>query len=68
MKPEFKATKENLLKLVETANNTVSNGVFVEVVSSKCDVCVPYEPKGICAPMQPIGSCIKCGNLATPQK
>ncbi len=57
--PEFKATKENLLKLVESANNTSSDGLFVD--TQECDVCIPYNPKGICAPMQPIGSCINCG-------
>ena len=68
IKTEFKATKEHLLKLVVAADNTISNGVLVEAVSSKCDVCTPYHPKGICAPMQPIGSCIKCGNLPITQE
>ena len=30
MKPEFKATKESLLALVESANNTNGSGDFVE--------------------------------------
>jgi len=34
MKPEFKATKDNLKALVEAANNTESDGVFLEVGES----------------------------------
>tara|TARA_R110000850_G_C9725394_1_gene442744 strand:- start:139 stop:288 length:150 start_codon:yes stop_codon:yes gene_type:complete len=32
MKAEFKATKENLLALVEAANNTNGTGDFVEAI------------------------------------
>lgn len=63
-KTEFKATKENLKKIVKAANNISSNGIFVD--SEKCTgPCIPYKPKGICSPMQPIGSCINCGNPKT---
>tara|TARA_R110000772_G_scaffold31913_5_gene78498 strand:+ start:147 stop:287 length:141 start_codon:yes stop_codon:yes gene_type:complete len=34
MKPEFKATKESLLALVEAANNTNGSGDFVEAGES----------------------------------
>ena len=55
----FNPTKTNLLKLVQSANNTTSDSLFIEV--EECDNCEPYHPIGICAPMQPIGSCLKCG-------
>jgi hypothetical protein len=59
----FRATKRNLQDLAKASQNKSIYSMFVD--SEKCEVCVPYEPKGICAPMQPIGSCINCGNLKT---
>ena len=52
--------KHSLLSCCIHVETKDIDGVFVNV--EKCEVCVPYEPKGICAPMQPIGSCINCGN------
>lgn len=34
MKPEFKATKENLAKLIVAANNTESDGEFIQAGES----------------------------------